>query len=526
MKQDPNTIKMKTFGGILTRIVILVTIIVLVTNTPSVKGQDVWVVGIDQYYPPHEYWDNGTARGFNVDVLNAVAAKMGKTIQWVPLVWSYAEAALTNGTVDSLVMSITEERKTKFDFSTPFLNLTLRIFVRMDTTGITNIRDLTGHTVAVEEDDVAHTIIVQQVPDATIVPVDTQEEAIKLVSKGEVTAAFCNEYAGSYAILSNNISNVKKIGDPVTIGQRAIAVAKGNTVLLNDINNALSDIFESGEYNDIFERWFGSYVMAGASANVVVRNIIFILIIAGLVTLGLITWNWYLHNRVRQITERLTLLIDIFRHDLRNIGQTILVALQLIEMDPNITHESREILETAFTALDKSQQLTNDFSTIEALTAGRIPTKSMLFAKVMDEAIQRAVNMSDDLNIRIEYGHSDETHIRGCDVLPDAISRVITVLTKGVSLAQNHCDVIIRTRESRIYVHIYIGADTQTTPESYQTLLKRYLGSKNYGIGLDLSLVHATITSCRGTIEVTGGDVFGGQTNTVLHIVLRRVPPV
>ncbi|HDD67643.1 MAG TPA: transporter substrate-binding domain-containing protein, partial [Candidatus Thorarchaeota archaeon] len=181
-----------------------------VSVAQPIKAQtDTWVVGIDRYYPPHEYWENGTARGFNVDLIEAVAAAMGKTMVWKPLVWEEAPEALLNGTVDSLCMSVTPEREVNFSFSRPILNLTLRIFVRTDMGGITCIEDLAGHTVAVEENDIAQDTLEKRVPNATIVLVETQDEAIRLVAEGEVTAAFCNEYAGVYAAVRNNFANIK-----------------------------------------------------------------------------------------------------------------------------------------------------------------------------------------------------------------------------------------------------------------------------------------------------------------------------
>ncbi|MHA1770643.1 MAG: transporter substrate-binding domain-containing protein [Candidatus Thorarchaeota archaeon] len=492
---------------------------------PPVHAQNkTWIVGIDRYYPPHEYWENGTAQGFNADVIRAVAAKMGRTIQWVPLTWNEAPLALENGTVESLCMSVTEERKALFDFSMPILNLTLRVFVRTDVTGILTIDDLAGHTVAVERNDVSQKILESRVSNATIVPVDTQEDAIRLMARGEVTAAFCNEYAGVYAIVSNNISNIKKIGDPVNIGPRSIAVAKGNTALLTEINHGIQQIFESGEYDEIRERWFGAEVLVETRSVEIVRNVAILLGIISAIAIVLVVWNWTLQRRIESVTEKLTLLVDLFKHDLRNIDQTIVGGLQLLEYEEGLSSNGKEMLTIALNAIDRSQRLTNDFLTIEALTTGRITIQPMKLTAVLNEAIRRANGQ--DVEIDAVYNHSDDLHIRGCEPLPDALSRLLIYLANIEGTTRSNRPIGIVTKEQRGTAHLYIECTKCAIPvQIHKAFLLRYHGAKQVGVGLDLSLLHATLVACDGDIRVTQSTNDEGGKSTVFQIRFKKAAP-
>ena len=62
------------------------------------------IFGIDKNYPPHEYVENGKVKGFNVDIIKAIAEEMGSEIEFKPMTWCEAKEALKNGSIDILCM--------------------------------------------------------------------------------------------------------------------------------------------------------------------------------------------------------------------------------------------------------------------------------------------------------------------------------------------------------------------------------------------------------------------------------------
>ncbi|MHA1652811.1 MAG: transporter substrate-binding domain-containing protein [Candidatus Thorarchaeota archaeon] len=491
-----------------------------VSVAQPIKAQtDTWVVGIDRYYPPHEYWENGTARGFNVDLIEAVAAAMGKTMVWKPLVWEEAPEALLNGTVDSLCMAVTPEREVNFSFSRPILNLTLRVFVRTDMGGITCIEDLAGHTVAVEENDIAHDTLEKRVPNATIVLVETQDEAIRLVAEGEVTAAFCNEYAGVYAAVHNNFANIKKIGDPVYIGPRAIAVRKNDTVLLKEIDAALAEVFSSGEYNRLFQQWFGQDIAASAATGEVLRGILFVLLGAVGLVLVVGVWNWSLHKRVQSVTERLAFVVDLFRHDFRNISQSVLYSLELIEHETKSPRQ-REMLTTAIAELHRAQMLIDDLTKIDMITSGKLACEAYNMSVMIEQAVDVLTATIPNVTVNLKTGHRPDVLVEASDQLPDVLFRLMRFMA-GSHNSSTHLQVL--TKEDRWTVHIYIGREGgEGSGVVERSMLLRYHGVIAPGIGLDLSLAHAVITSCHGWIEVEESRGEEGV-HRVFHVTLRKI---
>ncbi len=75
------------------------------------------------------------------------------------------------------------------------------------------------------------------------------------LNEGSVDAVVVDYRVGSYVLAENNIRNIKVTGDPIASSNSSFAVKKGNTKLLNEINNALRIIKADGTYQKIIENW-------------------------------------------------------------------------------------------------------------------------------------------------------------------------------------------------------------------------------------------------------------------------------
>jgi len=277
--------------------------LLLIFFAPQAAGL---IVGIDYNYPPHEFIENGEARGFNVDIMRAIAAHMNESIEFKPMAWHEALDALKNGSIDALCMAKNEERRQYFDFSKPILDIKLAIFVNEEITGIASIEDLEGHTVAVEKGDIAEEILLNRGINAFIIEADTQDKAMKLLAEREVMAFFGNYYTGVYLVHKYGYKDIKVIGEAINVGERVIAVRKGNHELLEKINESIEAIKASGEYDAIYEKWYGVHVYAGKKIPEWIFLSIFALIAitaGGFTVMGI--WSRTLTRKVRERTMEL-----------------------------------------------------------------------------------------------------------------------------------------------------------------------------------------------------------------------------
>ncbi|MEI8200244.1 MAG: transporter substrate-binding domain-containing protein [Eubacteriales bacterium] len=209
----------------------------------------------NQNLPPMVYLENGSPKGIVVDIVHALAEKMGRTIEIKAMNWAEAQKIVEQGGADALIqMNITEERKKIYDFSDPLLDSKFSIFTLTDTTGISGASDLRGLRVGVEAKGYP-SVVLQS--DSLIELVNTPSilDAFQMLKDGSVDAVIADEWVGEYILAENGIGGVFVTGDPIATLQSSIAVQKGDTELLAAINKGLEEIKADGTYQLILDDW-------------------------------------------------------------------------------------------------------------------------------------------------------------------------------------------------------------------------------------------------------------------------------
>ena len=232
------------------------------SESDDVKIKGTIIIGGDEYFPPFEYVDgSGNYKGFNVDIIRAVAIEMGLDIEIRPLTWKNAVAYLQEGTIDGIEgMKYTDERTQYFDFSKPYLTSSLSIFIKSDNNYVKNLEDLEGLKVAIQENDVSHSIV-SKISRVGVIKTDSQLKALEKLINGEVDAYVGNRETGLYSIQKYKYqSHVKMIGDQINPQNYCIAVKKGDSDLLAIFDEGLGKIKKNGTYDKIYKKWFGEQI--------------------------------------------------------------------------------------------------------------------------------------------------------------------------------------------------------------------------------------------------------------------------
>jgi len=100
-------------------------------------------------YSPYSYHDkNDALTGYDVDIAKAVADKLGLKVEFVEAPWDAMLAAFDAGKADAVFnqVSITEERKKKYDYSVPYMTSYSAIIVHEDNDDIKSFADLKRQT--------------------------------------------------------------------------------------------------------------------------------------------------------------------------------------------------------------------------------------------------------------------------------------------------------------------------------------------------------------------------------------------
>lgn len=247
------------------RFIVFLLGIYVLWNTIAFADQTIRVAG-DENYPPYEFTDrNGVYKGFNVDIMRAIARTAGMKIEIIPMRWKDAVEALEKNKID-VIQGMTKSaiRDKKFNFSKPILRNSQAIFVMKDTNNVSELQDLAGHTVSTQADDISEELI-KNIPKVSLVVKSDQEQAIRELLDGSVDAFVGNRLTGYYVLQSlKEFDKVKIIGDPIYSTEYCIAASKKNTKIINLFNDGLSRIKKNGEYDRIYHKWFGETVSDGS----------------------------------------------------------------------------------------------------------------------------------------------------------------------------------------------------------------------------------------------------------------------
>jgi polar amino acid transport system substrate-binding protein len=230
----------------------------------SAFAADKLKMGIEAAYPPFNNKDaSGQVVGFDVDIGNALCAKMKVECEIVTSDWDGIIPALNANKFNFLIssMSITEERNQAVDFTDPYYSNKLQ-FVAPKATDLvidkaTLKETLKGKIIGAQRATLAGSWLEDNLGDTvTIKLYDTQENAYLDLTSGRVDALLADKFV-NYEWLKSEAGNAFEFkGDPVFDNDKiGIAVRKGDP-LREALNKALKEIIADGTYKKINDKYF------------------------------------------------------------------------------------------------------------------------------------------------------------------------------------------------------------------------------------------------------------------------------
>ncbi|GAA0351857.1 glutamate ABC transporter substrate-binding protein [Actinoallomurus spadix] len=230
--------------------------------TASVSGRDRLVVGVGKDQPGLGFRDsNGAYKGFDVDVARDVARRIGAThLTFKPLTSGEREAALRGGDVDMVVSSysITQQRKTQVAFAGPYYVAHQDILVRGGETAVRNVRDLRGKRLCQVAGSVSWRRVTEERKiDARLVPASTYGQCLDDLVSGTVDAISTDDLilAGFAAQRGNQ---VRFVNAPFSDERYGIGLRPGDVRGCEDVNKAITEMYQDGTAARLLKRWFGS----------------------------------------------------------------------------------------------------------------------------------------------------------------------------------------------------------------------------------------------------------------------------
>ena len=166
--------------------------------------------------------------------------------------------AVTAGKADIGVagMTVTEDRKESVDFSEPYATATQVVIVKEDS-DIAGPDDLVGKKVGVQLGTTGD-IYASDIEDATVEQYNKGFEAVQALTQGKIDAVVIDGQPAKEFV--KEAEGLKILDEAFTEEEYAIAIAKDNTELKDQINDALAKLKDSGKLDEII----GKYIKADA----------------------------------------------------------------------------------------------------------------------------------------------------------------------------------------------------------------------------------------------------------------------
>ncbi|MHB8896155.1 MAG: basic amino acid ABC transporter substrate-binding protein [Candidatus Geothermincolia bacterium] len=251
---------MKAVVGLLLAALLVVPIIAAGCSSSGqtlTKGK--LTMGSDTSYPPFESMEGSKPVGFDVELAQAIAKKMGLTLEVISTAWDGIIPGLKTKKYDIIMsaMTITADRKKQINFSDPYIDSDQSIAVA-NNSAIKTEADLKGKVVGVQIDTTGQTKAEELMPKVGIKEIqkfDTILVAFEALEQGKVDAIINDYPVNSY--VSTKRGKTKVVTKIKTNEQYGIGVNKTNTSLLSAINKALGEVRDDGSYTTIYKKWFG-----------------------------------------------------------------------------------------------------------------------------------------------------------------------------------------------------------------------------------------------------------------------------
>lgn len=223
------------------------------TKLDSIKKKGKIVLGTAADYPPYEFHKqiDGDDKivGFDVEIAKAIAKDLGVEIEIKDMKFDGLLAALKADKIDFILAGMVPkpERKESVDFSIPYYQAEQKILIKAeDADKVKTVDDLKGFKIGAQKSTVQEEIALTKIPDAKVKSLSKITDLVLELKNNKVNGlVLVGPVAKAYADKNDDL-----IVPEISFGQEdgvAVAVNKGNTELLEEINKSLQSMLDKGQ---------------------------------------------------------------------------------------------------------------------------------------------------------------------------------------------------------------------------------------------------------------------------------------
>lgn len=224
----------------------------------QVKDAGELKIGTEGTYAPFTFHDkSGKLTGFDVDIANEVAKRLGVKPKFMETQWDSMFAGLNSKRFDMIAneVGIKPDREKEYYFSQPYITSSAALVVKSDSKvksldeikGLKSAQSLTSNYA-----DIAKKY------GAQIVGVEGFSQAIQLIESNRADVTINDKLSIQNYIATTGDKNVKIAALETDAADSGLMFRKDDKSLVNAVDKALDEMKKDGTYDKILEKWFGS----------------------------------------------------------------------------------------------------------------------------------------------------------------------------------------------------------------------------------------------------------------------------
>lgn len=222
------------------------------------------IVGFDQDFPPMGFvGDDGEYTGFDLELAQEVAKRLGLEYMAQPIAWDSKDMELESGNIDCIWNGFTMTgREDDYTWTEPYM-ANQQVFVVANDSDINSQADLAGKIVEVQADSSAEAAL-KEAPELTatfkeLLTTADYNTAFMDLEQGAVDAIAMDVIVAGYQIQQRN-ADFKILDDSLSEEEYGVGFKKGNTELRDKVQSTLEEMAEDGTLQEVSEKWFSKDV--------------------------------------------------------------------------------------------------------------------------------------------------------------------------------------------------------------------------------------------------------------------------
>jgi polar amino acid transport system substrate-binding protein len=213
------------------------------------------LVGTDTPFPPFEIGQPPDISGYDIEVMDAIAEKLGLEVTYQDTGFDTIFRDVANGLFDitAAASTITPERQQKVNFSDPYYEAQQALLVTEDS-DIATTADLGGVIVGAQDGTTGEVYANDETDASEVRGFPEGPDAVAALRTGQVEAVIIDQPVAVDAL--ENIGGVKLVQEIPTNELYGFAMAPQNTALLDAVNGALAEIKDDGTLAELYQKYF------------------------------------------------------------------------------------------------------------------------------------------------------------------------------------------------------------------------------------------------------------------------------